>query len=115
MKKLIATIVSIGVIGMPFITFAVETIKNPIKYNTFSDLVLAVTKAAVEVMLPFIVIAFIYTGYLFVKAQGKSAEIEKAQTSLLWSSIGAAILLGAWGFAQIIGKTISTITTSAVK
>lgn len=110
MKRNFAYIASLVTVLTPSLVFAVETIKNPIKYDTFSEFVVAVTKAAVEVLLPFVVIAFIYTGFLFVKAQGKPGEIEKAQQSLLWSTVGAAILLGAWGFAQIIERTISTIT-----
>lgn len=83
---------------------------NPIKYDTFSKLVSAVTKTAVSVLMPFVVIAFIYAGFLFVKAQGKPEEIKKAREVIFWSVIGAFILFGAWSFAQIIGTTVSTIT-----
>lgn len=93
-------------------TCASGQICNPIKYDDFSEFVLAVTNAAVDVIMPFVFIAFIYTGFLFVRAQGKPDEIKKAQQSLMWSVIGAAILLGAWGFSQIIESTLSTITTT---
>lgn len=83
---------------------------NPIKYDTFSQFVEAVTKVAVNVLLPFVALAFIYTGFLFVKAQGKPTEITAAQTSLQYSVIGALILFGAWGFAKIIGTTVTTLT-----
>lgn len=82
---------------------------NPIKYDKFSDFVSAVIKAAVQVLMPFVVLAFIYTGFLFVKAQGKDAEITAAKKSLRYSIIGAFILMGAWGFAQIISATVATI------
>lgn len=84
---------------------------NPIKYDTFSQFVEAVTRTAVNVLLPFVVISFIYTGFLFVKAQGKPTEIQAAQTSLWYSVIGALILFGAWGFANIIGTTVATFTS----
>ena len=85
-------------------------LQNPIKYNTFSDFIAAVTKAAVVILLPFIVLAFIYSGFLFVKAQGNEAGLTEAKTAITYSMIGAFILLGAWGFAQIISQTVSTIT-----
>ncbi len=85
-------------------------LQNPIKYSTFSDFAAAVTKTAVQILMPFIVLAFIYSGFLFVKAQGNVAELEKAKTAIIYSMIGAFILLGAWGFAQIIGQTVSTLT-----
>lgn len=85
-------------------------IQNPIKYDTFSAFAAAVTKTAVQVLLPFIVLAFIYSGFLFVKAQGNDTELTNAKNVLWYSVLGAFILLGAWGFAQIIGQTVSTIT-----
>lgn len=84
-------------------------LQNPIKYNTFSDFAAAVTKTAVQVLMPFIVLAFIYSGFLFVKAQGNVEELQKAKTAIIYSMVGAFILLGAWGFAQIIGQTVSTL------
>ncbi|HBB43898.1 MAG TPA: hypothetical protein DCZ83_00680 [Candidatus Yonathbacteria bacterium] len=87
-----------------------DTIQNPIKYSTFPEFVAAVTAAAVNVLMPFVVLAFIWSGFLFVKAQGNEKELETAKTAIWWSVIGAFILMGAWGFAQIIGSTVSTIT-----
>ncbi|MCK9344928.1 MAG: hypothetical protein M0P64_02235 [Candidatus Pacebacteria bacterium] len=85
-------------------------LQNPIKYSTFSEFAAAITKTAVQVLLPFIVLAFIYSGFLFVKAQGNEKELEEAKQAIWYSLIGAFILLGAWGFAQIISQTVSTIT-----
>lgn len=85
-------------------------IQDPIKYSTFSAFAAAVTKTAVQVLMPFIVLAFIYSGFLFVKAQGNDTGLTEAKKVLWYSMIGAFILLGAWGFAQIIGQTVSTIT-----
>lgn len=87
-----------------------ETLKNPIKYDTFSQLAEAVIKTAVEVLMPFLIIAIIYIGFLFVKAQGNESAITDAKNKLFYTIIGAAILMGAWGFAQLIGNTITTIT-----
>lgn len=83
---------------------------NPIKVNSFSEFAALVTKTAVQILMPFIVLAFIYSGFLFVKAQGNDEGLTEAKKVLWYSMIGAFILLGAWGFAQIIGQTVSTIT-----
>ncbi|KKT36751.1 MAG: hypothetical protein UW25_C0004G0079 [Candidatus Nomurabacteria bacterium GW2011_GWB1_44_12] len=85
-------------------------LQNPIKYSTFSEFAAAVTKTAVQVLMPFIVLAFIYSGFLFVSAQGNETKLTNAKNILLYSMLGAFILLGAWGFAQIIGQTVSTLT-----
>lgn len=87
-------------------------LENPLKdkYDTFSLFVAAVIHAAVDILLPFVVLAFIWSGFLFVRAQGKDTELTEAKKAIWWSIIGAFILFGAWGFAQIIGTTVSTIT-----
>lgn len=89
-------------------------LQNPIKYDTFSKFAAGVTEAAVKILLPFIVIGFMYSGFLFVKAQGNEKELEEAKKAIWYSMIGAFILLGAWGFAQIIGQTVSTITNTSL-
>lgn len=85
-------------------------IENPIKYDNFSDFVAAITQTAVQILLPFVVLAFIYSGFLFVKAQGNETELKNAKTAIKWSVVGAFILFGAWGFAQIIKTTITSIS-----
>lgn len=85
-------------------------LQNPIKYDTFSDFVAAVLKVAVQILMPFVVLAFIWSGFLFVKAQGNDTELTTAKEAIKWSIVGAFILMGAWGFAQIISTTISTLT-----
>lgn len=84
-------------------------LQNPIKFNSFSELVAQVTKTAVEILLPFVVLAFIWSGFLFVRAQGNQTELEKAKTNIWWSIIGAFILMGAWGFATMISQTVETL------
>ncbi|MBI5078191.1 MAG: hypothetical protein HZB11_02395 [Candidatus Yonathbacteria bacterium] len=86
-------------------------LQNPIKFKTFSEFAAAVTKTAVQVLMPFIILGFIYAGFLFVSAQGNEKKLTHAKSVLWYSMIGAFVLFGAWGFAQIISKTISAITS----
>ena len=55
------------------------------------------------------VLAFIYSGFLYVTAQGKEAQIAKAHKALLYTSIGTAVLLGSWVLANVICKTIGLL------
>ncbi len=87
----------------------VTTLKNPIQYDTFPKFVSAVIKAVNRILMPFIVLAFIWTGFLFVRAQGKEEDLTTAKKSLYWSVAGAFILLAAEGFSNIIATTVKTI------
>ena len=53
--------------------------------------------------------AFIWAGFLYVKAQGNPGELDKAKTVFIDTCIGVAILLGAKIIASIIVGTINTI------
>ena len=59
-----------------------------------------------RVGIPLVALAIIYCGFLFVQAQGNSEKIEQAKDALLYTIIGAAILLGSWAIAGIISNTI---------
>lgn len=52
-----------------------------------------------------VIVMIIYSGFLFVKAQGNPGEIEKAKSTFLWSVVGAIILLGAKALALVVCNT----------
>ncbi len=55
------------------------------------------------------VLAFVYSGFLYVTAQGNPGKIEEANRALLYSAIGTAVLLGSWVIANVIGGTIDQL------
>lgn len=67
---------------------------------------------ALKIGIPVVALAIIYCGFLFVKARGKPEEINKAKEALLYTLIGAAILLGSWAIAQMIQTTVTGLDTS---
>lgn len=58
-----------------------------------------------------VVLMLVYVGYLFVMAQGKESEIREARNALLWTVIGALILLGSQAIALGIEATVRAIST----
>jgi hypothetical protein len=55
------------------------------------------------------VLAFIYSGFLYVTAQGKETQIANAHRALLYTSVGTAVLLGSWVLANLICTTIGQL------
>ena len=55
------------------------------------------------------VLAFIYSGFLYVMAQGNETKLATAHKSLLYTSIGTAVLLGSWVLANVICTTIGLL------
>lgn len=84
-------------------------LQNPIKSKTFSDLIATLISSVVYILSPFLVLAFIYIGFLFVQAQGNETKLEEAKSAFLWTVVGAFILMSAWGFSKIIESTVKTL------
>jgi len=53
-----------------------------------------------------VVLWIIWSGFQFVIAQGKPADLETARQNLLWSLIGAGVLLGAAAIAKVVELTV---------
>ncbi|MDD4988817.1 MAG: pilin [Candidatus Pacebacteria bacterium] len=85
-------------------------LKNPLG-NTCDlyQLFAKILKIAEQIGAIIIVLAIIYSGFLFVKAQGNSEELETAKRAFLWTVVGAAVLLGATALSAIIQNTINQL------
>lgn len=86
-----------------------KVIINIIKVDTFSQLVEQLISDVVVIAFPFLILAFIYVGFLFVQAQGNADKIGEARSALLWTVVGAFILLGSWGFSKVLENTVKTL------
>ena len=84
---------------------------NPFGANT--SLFGLMKKITNDILLPIggilAVLAFIYSGFLYVTAQGKETQISKAHKALLYTAIGTAVLLGATALASVICVTIQQL------
>jgi hypothetical protein len=57
-------------------------------------------------------LAIIYCGFLFVTAQGNSEKLKKAKQALLYTIVGAALLLGSLVITRAIQGTVDEIKTN---
>jgi hypothetical protein len=88
-------------------------IKNPLGgINDLNGLIVAILSIVLVIGVPIITLAIIYCGFLFVQAQGNSEEITQAKSALLYTIIGAALLLGAFVIANAIQGTVNDIKST---
>jgi hypothetical protein len=91
-------------------TCAKGTICNPLSTTkTLPTLIQDAVTGGVKIGIPIVSLAIIYCGFLFVFARGNPEKLTKAKDSLLWTLIGAAILLGSLAIAQMISTTMSAL------
>ena len=84
-------------------------IVNPISATTLNGLIQTILEGVIKIGIPIIALAIIYSGFLFVAARGNSEKITKAKDALIYTLIGAAILLGAWAIALLIKNTVGAL------
>lgn len=82
---------------------------NPINADTIHEVIQKFLEGALKIGMPIIALAIIYCGFLFVAARGNSEKISQAKDALLYTVIGAGILLGAWALATLIAETVKSL------
>lgn len=95
----------------PTLSFKVP---NPLGENatTLTQVLANILDAIVLLLSPVIVIMLVYSGFLFVAAQGRAEELTKAKQTLMYTLIGAAIIIGAKGISLVIQNSIECLTSS---
>ena len=58
-----------------------------------------------------VILMLVFVGYKFVAAQGEPGKITEARQMLLWTVVGALILLGAQAIAKGIEATVRALST----
>jgi hypothetical protein len=86
-----------------------------INFTQFKDicgLINAVIKVVAQLGSLVGILFIIWSGFLFIKAQGNPEELTRAKRTFYTTIIGLAILLGASAITAIIFNTVSSITTA---
>ncbi len=89
-------------------------IKNPLGPNLqdIPSFIRAIIDFVLLIGIPIVALAIIYCGFLFVTAAGNSEKLKKAKQALLYTLIGAALLLGAFVVADAIKGTVDEIKST---
>ena len=83
---------------------------NPLKSGTSLESFLGnILQFVVRIGTIVVILMLIFVGYKFVMAQGVPAKIEEAKKMLLWTIIGALVLLGAQAISMGILATVQAL------
>lgn len=111
-RQLLAYSVPGIVLALIAVDVAFAQLNNPLNsnYSSIPQFISGALKVMVMVALPIITLFMVYSGFLFVFAQGNQEQLSKAKTNFVYVVIGSILILGAWVFASLIGGTISQLT-----
>lgn len=87
------------------------TLINPLSAGSLPEFLTSILKFVVKIGVIVVILMLVFVGYKFVVAQGVPGKIEEARRMLLWTVVGALILLGAQVIAAGIQTTVTALTT----
>lgn len=87
------------------------TLVNPLGTGaTLNSFLQGILQIVIQIGTVVIILMIVYVGYLFVVAQGNESKLSEAKRALLWTVIGALVLLGAQAIAIGIQATVNAIS-----
>ena len=82
------------------------TIDNPLKYDTFQDIVNAII-GFLWILVPTVAtVMFVIAGFLFVTSAGDPNRVATAKKMMLYTAIGLAIVLLASGLIKVLQSVL---------
>lgn len=85
-------------------------LENVLNVDTIQELLAVILSAVVQIAIPFLVLAVMYVGFLFVAARGNPEKLSKAKQALFFTLLGALIILGAQTLSIVLSGTIQQLT-----
>ena len=79
---------------------------NVAKVGTIQDLLVAILRIVMILMVPIIVFFIILAGFKYATAGGNASQVEEASRALLYAIIGGVLILGAVAISEIIKNVV---------
>lgn len=87
---------------------------NPLQGGTnVESFLISILAFIVRIGAIVVVLMLVYVGYLFVVAQGSDSKISEARNALLWTVVGALVLLGSQAIAYGIKATVQALSVGS--
>ena len=84
--------------------------KNPIRYNSFSELLTSILNGVTTILIPIVTLALVVIGFQMVLAGASQPEkFAKLKQSFFWALVGLFIVLGAKGILSVIETTLQDV------
>ncbi|MFA5996247.1 MAG: hypothetical protein WC790_00780 [Candidatus Paceibacterota bacterium] len=86
------------------------TLMNPLKSGTsLESFLTSILEFIIRIGSIAIILMLVFVGYKFVVAQGSDTKLNEAKNMLLWTVIGALVLLGAKAISLAIQATVKSL------
>jgi heme/copper-type cytochrome/quinol oxidase subunit 2 len=77
--------------------------------SSIESLLNTIIDVVIFILIPVIVLMLVYTGFLFVQAQGNPAKLSEARKVFVWTLVGAFVILAARALKDAVVATVSSL------
>jgi hypothetical protein len=98
---------------IPLISFAAQTYYDSIVgcgIQTIPQFIKALLSIAIKIGIPIASVFLIWTGFMFLTAQGDESKLTKAKSAFFWTCIGFGVVIGAWLISIVMQGIITSFT-----
>lgn len=87
---------------------------NPLALTYIRNILKAFVLGIIYVGTPALAAFIVWTGFLFVSAQGSDAGLVKAKQMAIYVGIGGFLLLALWVLVQVVGNTLAGLSAASL-
>jgi hypothetical protein len=80
---------------------------NPLAFTSITGLLQALLNMVIVISIPIVVFFIIYSGFLYVTAQGTPEKLQNANRSLMYAIIGGVVIVGSVVILEIVQNTVN--------
>ena len=110
-RSRVALLAAVVLSALPLATHA-AALYNPLGAVSVPVLIGRVIQAALGISGSIALLMFVWGGFLWLTSGGKPDRIKSGQDTLLWSTIGIAVIFGAYAIVNFLITSASGVTTS---
>lgn len=79
---------------------------NPIQSQKFEEILQGIADITTNVAIPFLIVAFVWVGFLFAAARGNEEKLTKAKSALMYTVVGGAVVASTYVVISLIETII---------
>lgn len=110
-KQLGFTLALLTLTSIPGVVHASDgKLENPLEADSLAAFLNDILEVVVIIGTPIVVFFIIYAGFLFVTARGNEEQLNRAKQTIVWTLVGAALVLGAQALSVAIKETVESLS-----
>ena len=95
--------------SLPSVVYGLE-LPNPIACDTLPCIFINVIRLFLGALGVFALFIFLWGGFQMLTSAGNPETVKKAKDTLVWATIGIAVVIGSWSIINYFLKVFITVT-----